>query len=67
MLFLFGIYKMNNIIKMRILTLLVFTTVIVIGLFGSVSTAPTIDDVFAEEYKEGNPVISTEVLLSLSV
>lgn len=42
---------MTNIIKMVSLTPLVFT-VIVIGLFG-ISTAHTIEDVFAEKNKEG--------------
>ena len=58
---------MNNIIKMQLLASLFFTTVIAIELFGGISTTPNIYDVFAEKDKEGNPVISMEVLLSLSV
>ena len=42
---------MNNIVKTGLLTF-VFT-VIAIGLFGGgISTAPSVDDVFAEKYKE---------------
>jgi hypothetical protein len=40
---------MNNIIKIK----LVVFTIIAIGLFGGISTAPTIDDVFANKDKEG--------------
>jgi hypothetical protein len=59
---------MNNIIKIGLLASLVFTTVIAIGLFGGISTAPNIDYVFAEEYKEGkssNNDGSTSITISL--
>ena len=49
---LFGIYKMNNIIKIGLLTSLVFTTVIAMGLFG-LSTKSMIDNVLAEKPQEG--------------
>ena len=41
---------MNNIIKLRVLTPLVFT-LIAIGLFG-ISTASMVDDIFADKDKE---------------
>jgi hypothetical protein len=40
---------MNNIIKMRLLASLVFTTVIAIGLFSGISTISNINDGFVEK------------------
>jgi hypothetical protein len=43
---------MNNIIKTRLLTSIVFTTVIAIGLFG-ISTTSMVENIFADKDKEG--------------